>query len=100
MHVLLFGATGMIGHGAPDVCLHDEAVEHVTVVGRRATGRGHPKLTERVSSAIPEERLLTEDLPGSLFYSVGSATSVAMCGRIAGTSTVAVCHTMSKSTTK
>lgn len=48
MHVLIFGATGMIGHGALEAALRDPAVERVTVVGRRATGRAHPKLVEHV----------------------------------------------------
>lgn len=29
MHVLLFGATGMIGHGALDACLSDDTVTRV-----------------------------------------------------------------------
>lgn len=54
MHVLLFGATGMIGHGALDACLRDPAVERVTVVGRRATGRAHPRLTEHVRADVAD----------------------------------------------
>lgn len=54
MHVLLFGATGMIGHGVLDACLRDPAVERVTVVGRRATGRRHPKLAEHVRADVAD----------------------------------------------
>lgn len=54
MHVLLFGATGMIGHGALHASLRDAGVERVTVVGRRPTGRVHPKLTEHVRAEIAD----------------------------------------------
>lgn len=54
MHVLLFGATGMIGHGALEACLRDPAVERLTVIGRRATGRVHPKLTEHVRADVAD----------------------------------------------
>lgn len=52
MHVLIYGATGMIGHGALEACLRDPGVERVTVIGRRATGRVHPKLTEQVRADV------------------------------------------------
>lgn len=48
MTVLLFGATGMIGHGALNAALADDRVTRVVTVGRRATGRQHPKLDEIV----------------------------------------------------
>ncbi|HEU4556589.1 MAG TPA: NAD-dependent epimerase/dehydratase family protein [Longimicrobium sp.] len=54
MHVLIFGATGMIGHGALEACLRDPAVERVTVIGRRALGRAHPKLTEHVRADVAD----------------------------------------------
>jgi uncharacterized protein YbjT (DUF2867 family) len=54
MHVLLFGATGMIGHGALEACLRDPEVERLTVIGRRATGRVHPKLTEHVRADVAD----------------------------------------------
>lgn len=54
MHVLIFGATGMIGHGALEACLRDPAVERVTVIGRRALGRVHPKLTEHVRADVAD----------------------------------------------
>lgn len=46
MNVILFGATGQIGHGALTVCLGDPDVERVVAVGRRPTGRSHDKLEE------------------------------------------------------
>lgn len=64
MHVLLFGATGMIGHGALDACLRDPAVERVTVIGRRATGRAHPSLVEHVRADVSGLAGLEEELAG------------------------------------
>lgn len=62
MNVLLFGATGMIGHGALSAALADARVGRVLAVGRRPTGREHPKLDELVVDdffdyAPVEERL-------------------------------------------
>lgn len=62
MHVLIFGATGMIGHGALNACLRDPGVERVTVVGRRATGRVDPKLTERTRDDVADLSGLDEEL--------------------------------------
>ncbi|HXY29869.1 MAG TPA: NAD-dependent epimerase/dehydratase family protein [Gemmatimonadaceae bacterium] len=50
MKVVIFGASGMIGSGALLECLDDRRVESVLVVGRRGTGRTHPKLEEIVHS--------------------------------------------------
>jgi len=46
MNVILFGATGMVGQGALLECLESPAVDSVLAIGRRPTGRQHPKLTE------------------------------------------------------
>lgn len=46
MHVVIFGATGMIGQGALIECLEDDTIERVLAVVRRPTGRAHPKLAE------------------------------------------------------
>ena len=54
MHVLIFGATGMIGHGALVACQRDPGVERITVIGRRSTGTTHPKLTEHVRSDVSD----------------------------------------------
>ncbi|MGW4942344.1 NAD-dependent epimerase/dehydratase family protein [Actinoplanes sp. NPDC004185] len=46
MFVVLFGATGMVGHGVLTALLEDPSVEGVTAISRRSTGRRHPKLRE------------------------------------------------------
>lgn len=46
MHVVIFGASGMVGAGVLLECLEDPRVTSVLVVGRSTCGRTHPKLTE------------------------------------------------------
>jgi uncharacterized protein YbjT (DUF2867 family) len=46
MKIVLTGATGMVGEGVLLECLSHPSVERVLVLGRRASGRTHPKLTE------------------------------------------------------
>ncbi|MEU6581709.1 NAD-dependent epimerase/dehydratase family protein [Nocardia sp. NPDC046763] len=48
MKVILFGATGMIGHGVLNECLRDERVEQLLAVGRSSLGIENPKLRELV----------------------------------------------------
>lgn len=73
MHVLLFGATGMIGHGALDACLRDPAVQRVTVIGRRATGRTHPRLVEHLRDDVADLSGLEAELGtvDACFFSLG-----------------------------
>ncbi|HIG74614.1 MAG TPA: epimerase [Bacteroidetes bacterium] len=54
MTVLLFGATGMVGHGALNAALADRRVSRVVTVGRRATGREHPTLEEIVHADMTD----------------------------------------------
>ncbi|GLZ00999.1 NAD(P)H-binding protein [Actinoplanes sp. NBRC 103695] len=46
MRVVLFGATGMVGHGVLTALLEDPSVQGVTTISRRNSGRRHPKLRE------------------------------------------------------
>ncbi len=46
MHIIVFGATGMVGQGTLEACLLDDTVTEVLVIGRSPTGRTHPKLRE------------------------------------------------------
>ncbi|MFJ8043446.1 NAD(P)H-binding protein [Kitasatospora sp. NPDC096147] len=48
MHVLLFGATGMVGQGVLRECLLDDRVTAVRAVVRSPLGVSHPKLSETV----------------------------------------------------
>jgi uncharacterized protein YbjT (DUF2867 family) len=58
MRVVLFGATGMVGHGVLTALLEDPAVTGVTAVLRRTTGRSHPKLREVIHSDFRDFREL------------------------------------------
>jgi uncharacterized protein YbjT (DUF2867 family) len=44
--VAIFGATGMVGSEALDLCLRSHDVESLISIGRRRTGLDHPKLVE------------------------------------------------------
>jgi uncharacterized protein YbjT (DUF2867 family) len=46
MHVLIFGATGMVGDGVLHECLNDRRVTSVLSVGRSPLGLTHAKLRE------------------------------------------------------
>jgi uncharacterized protein YbjT (DUF2867 family) len=56
MNVVLFGATGMVGHGVLTALLEDPAVTRVTAVSRRASGRSHPKLHEVIHTGFTDYR--------------------------------------------
>lgn len=46
MRILITGATGLVGQGVLAECLRAPDVASVCVLGRRTTGRAHPKLDE------------------------------------------------------
>lgn len=48
MKVIITGTTGMVGEGVMDVCLRNNDVSEVLIIGRRASGHTHPKLKEIV----------------------------------------------------
>ncbi|MBL8017105.1 MAG: NAD-dependent epimerase/dehydratase family protein, partial [Ignavibacteria bacterium] len=50
--IILTGATGMVGEGVLMECLADPRVEKVLAVGRRPSGRVHPKLEELIASDL------------------------------------------------
>ena len=47
-HVLLLGATGLVGRELLDLLLQDDEVEQVRVIARRSTGVASPKLDEHI----------------------------------------------------
>ena len=73
MNILLFGATGMIGHGVLLECLRDDDVSRVLVLGRQSTGLSHSKLREVVQPDVT--RLVSvEDLLANIdacFFCLG-----------------------------
>ncbi|UWQ22183.1 NAD(P)H-binding protein [Jannaschia sp. W003] len=62
LRVAMVGATGAVGGHALAALLADPRVGHVTVLGRRPTGRAHPKLRERIV-AMDDAAALAEAVP-------------------------------------
>jgi len=52
MHLILFGASGMVGQGVLRECLLDPRVDKVLSLGRTKTGQSHPKLEEADMRAV------------------------------------------------
>lgn len=73
MKVLLFGATGMVGQGVLRECLLDNRVERVTTIGRKKTGRTHPKLSEIEHGDLLDYSSLETQLSGfdACFFCLG-----------------------------
>lgn len=64
MHVLLLGATGMVGQGALRECLLDPEIDRVTVLARSSTGQRHSKLRELIHSNLLDLAPIAEQLSG------------------------------------
>lgn len=73
MNVVLFGATGMIGSGVLLECLDAPDVASVLAIGRRPSGRRHPKLREIVRTDLLAYDDVRGDLRGmdACFYCLG-----------------------------
>ena len=63
MNVLLYGATGMVGQGVARECELDPGVERIVTVGRRPTGRTHPKTREVVQPNLTDLSSIASELP-------------------------------------
>lgn len=79
MKVILTGATGMVGEGVLLECLDNQEVTAVLYVGRKPSGKQHPKLTEYI---VSDFLLLKNDDPklagyDACFYCAG-VSSVGM----------------------
>lgn len=82
MRVIIFGVTGMIGQGVLRECMFDESVTQVLTIGRRSTGRTHPKLREIVVADLTDRSAmdaLADKLTGydACFFCLG-VSSVGM----------------------
>ncbi|MET8426820.1 NAD-dependent epimerase/dehydratase family protein [Nocardia sp. NPDC004860] len=79
MKVILFGATGMIGHGVLNECLRDDRVEQVLAVGRSSVGIENPKLRELVQPDPTDLSAIAGELPefDACFFCLG-VSSVGM----------------------
>ena len=63
-HLVIVGATGMVGGYALRYALEDPAVASVTVIGRRKLGISHPKLKEVLHQDFADCSALAETLSG------------------------------------
>ncbi|MFE4254040.1 NAD-dependent epimerase/dehydratase family protein [Streptomyces sp. NPDC056910] len=73
MNIVIFGASGMVGHGVLRACLLEPAITRVLVVGRRPFDITHPKLHEIVHQDLTDLTPLAADLTGldACFYCLG-----------------------------
>lgn len=79
MKVLIFGATGLIGHGVLQECLRDPGVSEVVTVGRTVTGPRHEKLHEVVHADFLDFSAVAGEFAGAAacFWCLG-VSSVGM----------------------
>jgi uncharacterized protein YbjT (DUF2867 family) len=73
MKVVLFGASGMVGHGVLRACLLDDEVTEVVAVGRSPLGVAHPKLREVAHADFTDLSAIAGELAGAraCFYCLG-----------------------------
>lgn len=79
MKVIVTGATGMVGEGVLIECLDNSQVGQVLYIGRKPSGKSHPKLTEYLISDFLSLKSDNLKLAGydACFYCAG-ITSVGM----------------------
>ncbi|MFJ5776200.1 NAD(P)H-binding protein [Streptomyces sp. NPDC093094] len=73
MRVIVFGASGMVGHGALHACLRDDAVTEVLAVVRTPLDVAHPKLRQIVHADFTDYTAIQDQLTGldACFYCLG-----------------------------
>ncbi len=73
MRILLTGATGLVGQGVLTQCLLAEDVSHVGALGRRPSGRQHPRLEDIVAPDLADLRSVEPRLQpyDACFYCAG-----------------------------
>ena len=77
MKVVIFGATGMIGHGVLLECLDDAGIESVLTVGRRPVDVTHPKLEQIEHDDFTNFEAIEDRLGGldACFWCLGVSSS-------------------------
>jgi uncharacterized protein YbjT (DUF2867 family) len=73
MKVILFGVTGMVGQGVLRECLASRQVESVLSIGRRISGKSHPKLQEIAHQDFTDFSSIESQLSGydACFFCLG-----------------------------
>lgn len=79
LHVIITGATGMVGEGVLLECLNSAGVASVLIINRKPAGISHPKLKEIVHADFFDISTLRERLKGynACFFCLG-VSSVGM----------------------
>jgi len=77
MKAILFGGTGMVGHGVLRECLLDPGVERVLSIVRTPSGQQHPKLRELVHRDFLDFSSIERDLTGydATFFCLGATSA-------------------------
>ena len=77
MHIVLFGASGMIGQGVLRECLLAEDVSYVLSVCRRPSGQSHAKLREVVHGHFTDFSSIENELAGidACFFCLGTTSA-------------------------
>ena len=78
--ILIIGATGMVGGEALGLCLENDGIAAVTVIGRRATGVVHAKLREVIHDDYLDYTAVAEALRS---YGIDSEVRVASAHKAA-----------------
>jgi N-acetyl-gamma-glutamylphosphate reductase len=73
-HLVLVGATGMVGGYALRYALEHPAVERVTAIGRRTLGISHAKLNEILHPNFGDCSALAESLSDAAIFCLGAYT--------------------------
>jgi uncharacterized protein YbjT (DUF2867 family) len=73
LHVIITGATGMVGEGVLHECLLDPEVEEVLVINRRMCGVSHPKLKEIIHNNFYDLSAIEDQLQryNACFFCLG-----------------------------
>lgn len=77
MHIVIFGASGMIGQGVLQECLESESVSSVLGVGRSTSGVEHEKLEEILHGDFTNYGPIEDRLEGldACFYCLGVSSA-------------------------
>lgn len=76
IRVIITGATGMVGEGVLDVCLKDDRVAEVLVLGRRSCGYQHSKLKEIVHNDLHDLSSISTQFAGydACYFCLGTTS--------------------------
>ncbi len=77
--VIITGATGMVGEGVLEECIHHPEVSEILLINRKPSGTSHPKVKEIIHSDFFDLKSIEEKLKGydACFFCLG-VSSVGM----------------------